>query len=392
MKIAVLSTSFSLGGAAIVTSRLVDALRMLGHEVKTFELEGKRERKPSFLKERIEIFAANGFSRKNLFKVSTASFGCWNIVGDLIAWKPDVAVFGWVNHGLLSLRQVSKIGRSGIPVVWIMHDMWNMTGICHHSMGCRRFEAKCGCCPLIAAPLRRKGDLSHRVWRSKAKTYSGLEKLTFVAVSHWLARMAAKSSLLAGRDCRVIPNVFPTLNYRPGRKEKGLIIFGAARLDDPIKGLDYAIDALNRLDPASGAHAAFFGDIRNPQVLERLRLPYELLGPLQSKEVADLCARAQVILSTSLYETLPTTLIEGQASGAIPVSFDRGGQEDIIEHLKTGWLASFGNTESVAHGIEWALAQPIEASALRESVEQKFSAEAVAGAYVELFREVTGEG
>lgn len=392
MRIAVLSTSFSRGGAAIVTGRLVDALRRIGHEVATFELEGKRERRPSFLMERLEIYSANGFNRKDLFKVSTASFGRRGIVGELLQWKPDVAVFGWVNHGLLSLRQIKEIGRAGIPIVWIMHDMWNMTGICHHALGCVRFEGECGLCPLIAGPLRGSHDLSHKVWRRKNETYDEVKNLTFVAVSHWLAELAANSSLLGKRDCRVIPNVFPVENYRLAEKEKGLIIFGAARLDDPIKGLEYAIDALNMVDPESGAHVAFFGDIRNPEALERLRLPFELLGPLSGREVADLCSRAQVILSTSLYETLPTTLIEGQASGAVPVSFDRGGQADIIEHMKTGWLAPFGNTESIARGIEWGLGGGADPKELRASVARKFSADVVAGAYVELFREVTGEG
>lgn len=391
MKIAVLSTSFSQGGAAIVTGRLTDALQLLGHEVKTFELEGNRERRASFLMERLEIFAGNGFNRKDLFKVSTATFGRRGIVGDLLEWKPDVAVFGWVNHGLLSLRQVRAIGAAGIPIVWIMHDMWNMTGICHHSLGCRRFEVECGLCPLIARPLRGRSDLSHRVWVRKNETYGKVKNLTFVAVSHWLAGMAAKSSLLGKLDCRVIPNVFPVKNHMVGPKERGLIIFGAARLDDPIKGFDYAIDALNRLDPESGAHVAFFGNIRNTEALERLRLPFELLGPLSGREVADLCSRAQVILSTSLYETLPTTLIEGQASGAVPVSFDRGGQADIIEHLQTGWLAPFGNTESIARGVEWALDGGIDPERLRAAVVRKFSAESVARAYIELFREVTGE-
>lgn len=392
MRIAVLSTSYSVGGAAIVTQHLVDGLRAIGQEVKPFSLEGKRERKPSFLKERLEIFIGNGLNRQNLFKVSTASFGDVGIVNDVLAWKPDVIVLAWINQGMLSLKDIRRLGESGIPMVWVMHDMWNMTGICHYSLGCNRFEAECGQCPMISRPMRGAHDLSHRVWRRKGEMYSHLPGLTFVAVSRWLAEQAAKSSLLAERTCTVIPNVFPLENYRIGKKEPGLIIFGAARLDNPIKGLDLAVDALNRLNPDSGAHVAFFGDIRNTEALQRLRLPYKLMGPLSTAKVADLCSRAQVMLSTAHYETLGMTLIEGQASGAVPVSFNRGGQVDIIEHQQTGWLAPFGDTESIARGIEWALSGSVNPTELRESVERKFSAETIARAYVDLFRGVIGEG
>lgn len=392
MKIAVLSTSFSVGGAAIVTQHLADGLRAVGNEVKTFSLGDKRERKPSFLMERLEIFIGNGLNRKDLFKVSTASFGDSKIVDDLLEWKPEIVVLAWINQGMLSLNDVRRIGESGIPVVWVMHDMWNMTGICHYSLGCTRFEGECGFCPLISKPMRGAYDLSHRVWRRKGEIYGKMPNLTFVAVSRWLADWASKSSLLGTRDCEVIPNVFPIDNYRIGDKEPGLIIFGAARLDNPIKGLDLAIDALNRLDPNSGAHIVFFGDIRNSGALERLRLPYKLAGALSTGEVADLCSRAQVVLSTAHYETLGMTLIEGQASGAVPVSFNRGGQVDIIDHQQNGWLAPFGDTESIARGIEWALSGVVEPAELRASVAGKFSAETVARAYVELFRRVKGEG
>ncbi|MDE7336084.1 MAG: glycosyl transferase, partial [Muribaculaceae bacterium] len=68
MKIAILSTSLTTGGAAIVTERLGRALENIGHEVKFFTLPGRRARKLPFLAERLEVFAGNGFNRKDLFK------------------------------------------------------------------------------------------------------------------------------------------------------------------------------------------------------------------------------------------------------------------------------------------------------------------------------------
>ena len=90
------------------------------------------------------------------------------------------------------------------------------------------------------------------------------------------------------------------------------------------------------------------------------------------------------MLSSSLYETLPGTVIEGQAAGAFPVSFGEGGQPDIITHGRTGYIARYLDTADLAEGLRVALSQPVPREVLRESVAARFSAEAVAGRYLSL--------
>lgn len=388
MKIAMLSTSAVTGGAAIAASRLAAALTDSGQEVEMFTLDGiKREYTFPFLAERAEIFLRNGLNRSKLFKVSTAAFGRGDIVGKVLASKPDVILLGWINQGLLSLRQVERLADSGIPLVWVMHDMWNFTGICHYSMGCNRFTGRCGHCPMISGTLRREYDLSREVWERKNRLYER-SNIHFVAVSNWLAGEARRSALLRDREVTVVPNVFPVEDFAIGEKEPGLIVMGAARLDDPIKGLHHAIGALNRLKGHPTAHVKFFGALRNPEALSGLTIPYEHLGPLAEREVGQLMSGAQVVLSSALYETFGLTLIEGQASGAMPVSFDRGGQVDIIEHHRSGYLAPFGNEAALARGVEWALEGNVAPAELRAEVERKFSAKAVSERMNELFATV----
>ena len=383
MKIAILSTSLSSGGAAIVTANLAEALASRGHEVKTFVFGNNREHKPSFLAERLEIFVRNGFRRDSLFKVSTASVGKRGIVGDVRDFRPDAIIIGWVNQGFLSLGQIHELAALA-PTAWVMHDMWNYTGACHHSLGCQSFCAECGNCHLIASPMRRANDMSHKMWLKKRDFYASTP-LKLVAVSAWVKEQARRSSLLRDYEVRVIHNVYPLDRYTIGAKEPGLIAFGAERLDNPIKGLDHAIDALNLLPESVGAKVVFFGGIKDASALSRLQIPYELTGPINSVQVGELLSKAQVVLNTSLYETFGNTLLEGQASGAMPVSFDRGGQVDIIDHMQSGFLAPFGDVAAVARGIEWGLAGRISPESLRAAAEARFSAEAVARQYESLF-------
>jgi hypothetical protein len=69
------------------------------------------------------------------------------------------------------------------PVVITLHDLSPITGGCDYPGSCRRFEASCGCCPIMDS--HRAGDYSHRIFRMKEMAYSrpSRERLAFVANS-----------------------------------------------------------------------------------------------------------------------------------------------------------------------------------------------------------------
>lgn len=413
MKVTLICSSDLLGGASVVTYRLMQALiregidaRMLVYtkltEDPAVEIVGTRtERGAMFLWERGLIYLSNGMNRKDLFKVSIANSG-YPLHTHPWVKDADIVVLSWINQGLLSLKGIKKIAQLGKPLVWTMHDMWNLTGICHHACDCRRYEERCGRCPLLGA--RKEDDLSHRTWKRKRNLYE-TTKIHFVAVSHWLAEKCSESTLMRGQDVSVIPNAVPADSFFTSTTHRltefgidysrDLILMGAARLDEHIKGLPYAIDALNYLfdnHPAVArkTQVVFFGDLRHPEVLDTVRFPHVWTGRINDpKLLRILFASAKVVLSSSLYETLPGTLIEGQASGCLPVTFGRGGQSDIVTHLKDGYIAEYLNPISLAEGIRWALSQNPDREALHESVRARFSSAGVARRYIDLFNRLS---
>lgn len=404
MKIVIINHSDTLGGASVVSFRLMEALRQVGADARMLvghknssspfveEVGHRLLYKAAFLGEHAEIFLSNGMSRSRLFQVSTARFGL-PLASHPLVEGADAVVLGWVNQGLLSLDEAARIARSR-PVVWVMHDMWNLTGICHHAATCRRWEHTCGDCPLLGS-MARSGDLSRSVHRHKASAYSSAP-FTFVAVSSWLQKLAAESSLLATAHVELIPNPFPveqfTAEERTEENPTKIILMGAARLDDPVKGLSYAIEALNILNDrgyGGKAKAVFFGALRDATALDSLRLPYEYIGTVDGREaLSNLFSRADIVLSSSLYETLPGTLVEGQAAGCYPVTFGRGGQRDIITHASTGYIVPDDNGRLsgslLADGLEYALTHPSDRRLLRESVMERFSSKSVARRYLSL--------
>lgn len=412
MKVALVCSSDLLGGASMVTYRLMHALRHQGVDARMIvytkmseddevKLVGSRfMRGIYFMAERAKIMMANGFSRENLFKVSIANIG-YPLHRHPWIKKADVVCLSWINQGMVSLNGIRSIARMGKPIVWTMHDMWNCTGICHHAYECTGFKESCGCCPLLDSD--KHDDLSHKVWKKKKKLYDTVP-INFVAVSNWLAKRCAESSLLAGKNVRVIHNAFPIDTFHTAASgdypllnidySRNIILMGAARLDEPIKGIEYAIEALNILfdnypQVAKKCTAVFFGSLRNPAVLGNLRFPHSWVGRINDPEtIRELYARSKVVLSTSLYETLPGTLIEGQAAGCLPVTFGAGGQNDIVTHLKDGYIAKYRDAADIAAGIRWALEADIDRNELHESVRARFSSHEVAKSYIDLFNEI----
>lgn len=413
LKVVLLCHSDSLGGAAVVTYRLMQALCREGVDAKMIvyskmsedsevQIIGPRAlRGWRFMRERLRIYLSNGLSYSNLFKVSTADSG-FRIAHNPWIEEADVVVLTWINQGMMSLDGIRELHRSGKPLVWIMHDMWNFTGICHHSLGCDRYKGECGKCPFLGA--KKENDLSRKIWLKKKRLYDEVP-FRWVAVSNWLAERARESSLLGEKNVAVIYNAMPVHSFRTQPLaefnvfnldySRDIILFGAARLDDPIKGLDKAIEALNYLfdnhpEVANNAMVVFFGGLKDKEALAELRFPHLWAGPVFDPSLLrQLYASAKIVLSSSSYETLPGTLIEGQAAGCLAVTFGRGGQSDIVEHGVNGFIADSDDPISLANCIIDALNMKVDRQSLHESVNERFGAAKIAKRFIALFEEIT---
>ena len=418
MRVAIVSTSDARGGAAVAAHRLADALCREGVEATMVVARADSgataspggngaavvvagtpwQRRWAFLWERLRIFVANGLRRRGLWDVDIANAGV-DITQTEAFRRADIVHLHWVNQGFLSLGGLRRIVGSGKPVVWTMHDMWPCTAICHHAGECGAYERRCHTCPQLLRP--GADDLAARVFGRKQDIYS-MAKLHFVAVSEWMACRARRSALTAGHDICVIPNALPMELFHPtdrlaARRRFGIaatdrvVAFGAARIDQPLKGFGTLVDALRimaqRLGNDARLHLLLFGSVKDRRVLDNLPCSVTWVGMVG--DVATLCdvySAADVLASASDYETFGQTIVEAMACGCVAVSFDRGGQTDIISHRRDGYLARQGDTNDLANGLWWALQSPPAPQVLRQSVASRFSGEAVAQSHIELYK------
>jgi glycosyltransferase involved in cell wall biosynthesis len=413
MRVLIVNTSEKTGGAAVAANRLMEALinngvkaKMLVRDKQTDCLtvvsagDGWRQRW-HFLWERWRIFMAMHFSKTHLFEADIANVG--TDITTLPEFKEaDIIHLHWINQGFLSLNGIQKILSSGKPVVWTMHDIWPATAICHYARGCCRYQNKCESCPLL--PRRSVSDLSAVVWRRKNEILRKYH-ISFVACSRWLEGEAKKSALLKGQRVTNIPNPINSHVFCPSDKQqarealglpldKHVILFVSQRVTDKRKGLDYLVEAMNRMAVQDSSlkdntAIAVLGG-HSEEVADLLPLPVFPLGYVSDEsKIVKVYNAADVFVLPSLEDNLPNTIMEAMACGVPCVGFNIGGIPEMIGHLKSGYVAKAADADDLARGIKWVLDFKGEelSKEARRKVLNSYSQQSVAIKYIELYQE-----
>jgi len=58
----------------------------------------------------------------------------------------DIIYIHWAIGGFLNLNNYEQIFKLNKPVIIFMHDMWTITGGCHHSFECEKYKTGCFDC------------------------------------------------------------------------------------------------------------------------------------------------------------------------------------------------------------------------------------------------------
>lgn len=414
MRTLLLNTKDGAGGAGIAARRLLGALRHIGVEADLLVRDRETDlphihttghrlaARAAFLMERCDVVRAQGGSRSNLFAIDPATRGLRLDKSDLLR-RADVVHLHWVNQGFLSLGGLRRLLACGKGVVWTMHDMWPVTGICHHSEACRHWIQECHDCRLLRRPAAQ--DLSWRTFLEKRSTYAR-GRISFVAPSDWLADIARRSPLTEGCPVHSIPNPIDTTFYAPGREaevrerlgipaDHRVLLFAAYKATDEKKGTSYvkaAVQALAENSPElrGRLHVIIVG--REAETLrEAFPCPAHCFEYVSEETVMrDLYRAADVLLMPTLMDNLPNTVVEAMACGTPCVAFSVGGLPQMIDHGRDGYLARYRDEADFLHGIRSLLLADDYAAiarAARESALRNYAAETVARRYQAVYEE-----
>lgn len=226
------------------------------------------------------------------------------------------------------------------PVVWTLHDCWSFTGHCAYFdyAACNKWQKGCNKCPEKKSyPSSFVFDNSKNNYASKKDIFTGVDNLTIVTPSHWLADLV-KESYLKEYSVKVINNGIDLDVFKPTKgnfKEKcslnnKYIIMGVASVWDRRKGLKYFIELADRL---SEDEVIVLVGLSEKQIKE---VPSRVVGITKTNnidELVDIYSSADVFVNPTLEDNFPTTNLEALACGTPIITFDTGGSPESVDTL-----------------------------------------------------------
>ncbi|MEO1800001.1 MAG: glycosyltransferase family 4 protein [Cyanobacteria bacterium J06629_2] len=411
MKVLILSARDLRGGAARAAYRLhqgllaanVDSQMLVQNKLSDCHTviapKSKIERGLAAMKPALDQLPLSLYRRRDpSINIYSSQWLPHKIIAQIEQVNPDVINLHWINGGFVPIEALKKIKQ---PLVWTLHDMWAFTGGCHYNGTCDRYQQACGSCPQLGSD--RQKDLSRWIWQRKAKAWQDLN-LTVVTPSKWLADCARSSSLFREVPIEVIgngiePQIYQSHAPQTARQilnlpqDKKIILFGALNsTQDRRKGFNLLLAALKSLKSASRAdqiELVIFG-ASAPSQPANFGFRTHYMGQLSDDVTLSLLyAAADVFVAPSVQDNLPNTVLEAMFCGTPSAAFNIGGMPDLIQHQHNGYLAQPGNTEDLARGIAWILAEEARHTQLRirsrDKATKNFSLEQQTQAYLRVF-------
>jgi glycosyltransferase involved in cell wall biosynthesis len=204
IKIVHINTTDRNGGAAIAAYRLHSAMLEDGIDSSCLVLNRNINNKTDLLtvspgdkyiyhpiNALLEKFAVLSMRKAN-FTFSVFDYGLDISKYDAVK-NADIIYLHWINTSFVSRRGLKKLLRSGRPVFWFMHDMFPITGGCHHSFHCQEYQRTCKNC-FYYSGKRGFFTKSKRQLKLKKNLYKEYSNLKFIAPSMWLYGCTKESS------------------------------------------------------------------------------------------------------------------------------------------------------------------------------------------------------
>ncbi len=275
--------------------------------------------------------------------------------------KPDIIHIHNVHGYFLNYRIFFDwLSRSGIPVVWTIHDCWLYTGHCYYYsfVRCDRWLSGCGDCSQKSKfPKSWFIDASGKNYITKKEAFTKMpkDKLTFIPVSDWI-RGEMSRSFLKDFDYQVIHNGVDTDVFKPSDTEEvirkyGLegkkIILGLASIWSGEKGLG---DFLKMSEMLAEDEIIVLVGLKPEQMKG---LPDNIKGIAKTENVAQLAqlySAATAFVNPTWQDNYPTVNLEAIACGTPVVTYRTGGSIEAVTP-ETGIIIEQGDVSGLLEAV-----------------------------------------
>lgn len=234
------------------------------------------------------------------------------------------------------------IKRKNVEVKWTLHDCWAFTGHCTHFLiaNCDKWKTQCKQCPQKGRyPASRFLDNSESNYKRKREAFGGVENLTLITPSQWLADLTRYSFLreypVEVKYNRINTDVFkPTASkfrYKYNIENKTMILCVASRWSKR-KGIDDVIQLSKKINENT---VIVMVGVDRKQLKE---LPNNIIGINRTEnahQLAEIYTAADLLFNPTREDTYPTVNLEAEACGTKVITYDAGGSKETLHNPKS---------------------------------------------------------
>lgn len=316
--------------------------------IKTYKICDKNVVRLDALKSR--VFDNAGFNSKS----ATVRFIEW-----VKEYDPDIIhlhnIHGYYINVEILFRYLKTCGKK---VIWTLHDCWPFTGHCAYFdyVGCERWRDGCHDCPQKKEyPASVVLDRSRKNYEQKKALFTGVPNMTLVAVSEWLAGLAAQS-FLGGYPIVTIQNGIDHSVFKPTEsdilEQYGLsgkrVVLGVASVWSPRKGLHHFLKLSEML---SDEYRIVLIGLSESQISA---LPPNILGIRATNSIEELArwyTAAYVFVNPSVEETFGLVTVEAMACGTPVIVFNRTAVPEVVNE-ECGVVCAENDAETIKRELD----------------------------------------
>ena len=350
----------NFGSTGHIMLQIADLATKRGHEV-ICSFYARRNKD----KDKNCIYIGNKISHnihKKLYR-KTGNNGCyskistWNFLRKVKKFDPDLIHIHNLHNCYINLPMLfDYIKKNNKKVVWTLHDCWSFTGQCPYftAVGCEKWKTGCHDCEQINRYPSCSVDRTDKMWNRKKEWFTGVQNLTIVTPSQWLADLA-KQSFLKDYPVKVINNGINLDVFKPTESdfrtkhnlEDKKIILGVASVWEVRKGLDVFIELSKRLDDRYKIVLVGTNDEVDKKLPEGI---ISIHRTSNQKELAELYTAADVFFIPTREDNFPTVNMESLACGTPVLTFNTGGSPEMVDEA-TGVVLMNEDIASVEQAV-----------------------------------------
>lgn len=282
-------------------------------------------------------------NQKNIFSLFRSQVAL--NYGDFNPNNFNVFHFHWITDINFLNNTLRHCGIHQKKIVWTIHDMWPLTGGCHHAESCTNFKSNCIECPQVRRIFHSKVK---KLYLEKYEIFNKTKLLHLVFPSKWLKELFA-SVIPANIKTHVIHNsvdesVFfknsdDTISFKP--KEFNLdFVFGitATNLKDKNKNIFNVIDLIQKWAEMENKRIHILVAGRNSHTIFNVQANITFLGTLNKEEMRSFYNSIDFLINNSSNENFPMSILESIACETPVISKAVGGVKEIIFNDVNGFL------------------------------------------------------